>query len=402
MKQKRDEPFRSFSSRVRGKAETCGFSTTSVCDVSSQTSNSVDYTDHIIRDVLVAGIYNADIRRDVLGVDMITDKSVNEVIGLVEKREMARDVHNVSANMSSFSTYRKEVRKVPVPRKSPGPLPGFSDTCTASRTSECVPCPQCGNQFTHFREGRNGVVNSKPFEVCIDCFRSKRQRGRQRQNGHALAKVSGIDQQDQGELDAISQISTISSQDQINIVGALPVRLQCVTPDGIKRSCATMVYISPCAEGFFLSLEAMFDLDLLKPGSPFYPSELRSMESKHSPKTCDMGGIPVVAGNETPGKDKCACPARGEVPSRPKSLPFEPVPDNNSKMKTWLLERFSSSTFNVCPHQTLPSMAGPKVQIHMSKNATPKAFHTPAPVPLHWKDQVYADLLRDEALGVIE
>ena len=173
MKQKRDEPFRSFSSRVRGKAETCGFSTTSVCDCGK--SNSVDYTDYIIRDVLVAGIYDADIRIVVLGVD-ITDKSVNEVIGLVEKREMARDAHNVSANMSSFSTYRKEVRKVPVPRKSPGPPPGFSDTCTASRTSECVPCPQCGNQFTHFTEGRNGVVNSTPFEVCIDCFRSKRQR----------------------------------------------------------------------------------------------------------------------------------------------------------------------------------------------------------------------------------
>ena len=58
----------------------------------------------------------------------------------------------------------------------------------------------------------------------------------------------------------------------------------------------------------------MLDLDLLKPDSPFYPSELRSMESKHSPKTCDMGGIPVMAGNETPGKDKCACPARGKVP----------------------------------------------------------------------------------------
>ena len=31
MKQKRDEPYRSFSSRVRGQAETCAFLTTSLC-----------------------------------------------------------------------------------------------------------------------------------------------------------------------------------------------------------------------------------------------------------------------------------------------------------------------------------------------------------------------------------
>ena len=45
MKQKRDEPYHSFSSRVRGKAETCAFLTVSrcVCGV----SNSVDYTDSV-------------------------------------------------------------------------------------------------------------------------------------------------------------------------------------------------------------------------------------------------------------------------------------------------------------------------------------------------------------------
>ena len=71
-------------------------------------------------------------------------------------------------------------------------------------------------------------------------------------------------------------------------------------------------------------------------------------------------------------------------------------------MKAWLLEQFGSSTFNVCPHQNLPSMTGPVIKIHVADDATPKAFHTPAHIPLHWKDQVHADLLCDEALGVIE
>ena len=71
-------------------------------------------------------------------------------------------------------------------------------------------------------------------------------------------------------------------------------------------------------------------------------------------------------------------------------------------MKDWLLQTFASSTFNTCPHRPLPCMTGPPVEIHLEDDALPKAVHKPAPVPVHWQDQVYKDLLRDEALGVAE
>ena len=71
-------------------------------------------------------------------------------------------------------------------------------------------------------------------------------------------------------------------------------------------------------------------------------------------------------------------------------------------MKNWLLAIFASSTFNMCPHRPLPVMSGPPVEIHLKDDAVPRACHTPANVPLHWQKQVYEDLLRDEALGVIE
>ena len=83
-------------------------------------------------------------------------------------------------------------------------------------------------------------------------------------------------------------------------------------------------------------------------------------------------------------------------------LPFEPVPENIDLMKEWLLKTFASSTFNTCPHQPLPRMSGPDIQIHVDENATPKACHTPASIPIHWKDQVHAQLLCDESIGVIE
>ena len=51
----------------------------------------MNFTDHIMRDVLLAGIYDADIRREMYGTDKILQQPVNDVISLVEKKEMARE-----------------------------------------------------------------------------------------------------------------------------------------------------------------------------------------------------------------------------------------------------------------------------------------------------------------------
>ena len=59
MNQSVDEPVRTFAARVRGKAETCGFLTTTKCTKCKEDVYA-DYTKDVIRDVLLAGI--ADIR----------------------------------------------------------------------------------------------------------------------------------------------------------------------------------------------------------------------------------------------------------------------------------------------------------------------------------------------------
>ena len=41
----------------------------------------------------------------------------------------------------------------------------------------------------------------------------------------------------------------------------------------------------------------------------------------------------------------CSCPQRGAAPPRPSELPFPCKPENNTKMKAWLLDRYASSTF---------------------------------------------------------
>ena len=65
MKQDRDEAFRAFAARVRGKAETCSYHINCACGL------QVDFTEVMIRDVLIGGIYDMDIRRDIIGTQSI-------------------------------------------------------------------------------------------------------------------------------------------------------------------------------------------------------------------------------------------------------------------------------------------------------------------------------------------
>ena len=88
MQQERYESFRAFAARVRGKAETCAI-------------------DSIIMDVLIAGIADSDIRRDVLSTSAILERAVNGVNTVAERKEMGRNALPSSASgISSFKRGR--------------------------------------------------------------------------------------------------------------------------------------------------------------------------------------------------------------------------------------------------------------------------------------------------------
>ena len=72
------------------------------------------------------------------------------------------------------------------------------------------------------------------------------------------------------------------------------------------------------------------------------------------------------------------------------------------ELQKWILDFYSSSAFNCCECQPLPSMHGPPLKIHMQEGVKPVASHSPIPVPIHWQKSVKAGLDRDEAIGVIE
>ena len=145
MRQQRDEPFRSFAARVRGKAETCAYVTECIC------TRKVNFTDTIVRDVLLAGIADIDIRREVLGTDAILGRAVNDVIAIVVSKEMARNALPTTA--AGISSFRRE-KATPT---------GTQSTPDRNRTAMC---PDCKQTFSLFSEGARGW-NTRPHRQCI-------------------------------------------------------------------------------------------------------------------------------------------------------------------------------------------------------------------------------------------
>ena len=110
MRQDRDESFRSYAARVRGKAETCSYTTRCSCDL------TLNFTDIIVKDVLIAGIADLDIRRDIdlLGIDSVLDKSLTDVITLVGSRLFTegRSGWNTKPHRQYVKCYKERRRRL--------------------------------------------------------------------------------------------------------------------------------------------------------------------------------------------------------------------------------------------------------------------------------------------------
>jgi hypothetical protein len=491
--QERGETFRSFTTRVRGKAETCSFGAKCEC------GKNVDYTDHVIRDILINGIADSDIRLDILGTADILQRNINDLTGIVESKEMARNAIP-SSNLTAVSSFRQQ--------KAQGPDNARNHRPSQSNQSKQAICPDCKVSFNVYTEGARGW-NSKPHKVCLSCFRARRQKKssltptasstasssaihttepecvsqiaavhpttiqnvpkkhhpqitldhhvfskgewkKARFKPHPRASIvlamdaaaqakyiTGIKNVStrvgvsaiadtgaqcdvwslrdflacgfkQDHLIPVTMGFTAANRSPISIEGAFFATIQ--ASNGTKTtSCRSMVYVSSCVNAMYLSYESLLNLDIM--AETLYPSD-RQIQQTHTAPASSMPSsvsgceIRVInSGCNAPGtspEGPCSCPQRGPAPQLPAVLPFPCTAENINRMKAWLLDRYASSTFNTCPHRALSCMEGPPIEIHVDPTAPPKACHTPSPVPLHWQQKVYDDLLRDEALGVIE
>ena len=122
MNQERDEALHAFAALDRGMAETCSYTIGCSC------GNNVDFTEVIITDVLIAGIYDTDIQRYILGTQGILDKSIHDVIALVRSKEMARNA--LPASNASVSGYRRQNKLPDKGKTALSPIVKRSSPCT--------------------------------------------------------------------------------------------------------------------------------------------------------------------------------------------------------------------------------------------------------------------------------
>ena len=67
-----------------------------------------------------------------------------------------------------------------------------------------------------------------------------------------------------------------------------------------------------------------------------------------------------------------------------------------------MIENFRALLFNNCTHQKLPLVKGSQpLSLHLDHNVKPIAWHKAGSIPLHFVDQVKADLDRNMRLGVL-
>ena len=133
-----------------------------------------NYTHFVIRDTLLNGIADSEIRREILRTADILATAVN-VIALVEYKEMAWNAIP-STYVSAMSEFKRVKNSAPGKDHQTSVRKQF--TSAASDQSTRLPCPGCKKLFSLYREGARGW-NTGPYTLCLDCFRKRR--GNQRE-----------------------------------------------------------------------------------------------------------------------------------------------------------------------------------------------------------------------------
>ena len=169
-KQDHGEPFREFYANVRSSACTCNF--TVQCPHACCRDNApIDYTSQVVKDTLISGIADAEIRKDVLGWSSLDEKTDKEIVAFVEEKEIARNALLGSTNAAT-SGYRKRVSQKPVEEKGKRIEQPKNDSEEKRKLALKGKCPTCKADYNLYNKFRSGALNKEAFVLCRNCHRT--------------------------------------------------------------------------------------------------------------------------------------------------------------------------------------------------------------------------------------
>ena len=118
----------------------------------------------MIRHVILNGLYDDDNRRDIFSEAALDTMIINNLVAMLEGKELARDATRVPS-VSAVSQFKKKQKEVKVP----------SDF-------ECEgTCSTCNTSIKLFKRMRNGKYNKTAFTDCFDCWKLKNRSGQFRE-----------------------------------------------------------------------------------------------------------------------------------------------------------------------------------------------------------------------------
>ena len=164
MRQDRGQPIRSFAAKVKGKAHTCAFSkpcATATCNL------NVDYTEDIVKHVILAGIVDEDIQREVLGLEGLDAKSLNDTIATIENKEMA--ARAMSSALPAASPNISAAHTQP-------PKNTAANNALRTKLAQKTNCKKCNVSMQKFKQfkPRSGPPKLREFDMCKECWDSEK------------------------------------------------------------------------------------------------------------------------------------------------------------------------------------------------------------------------------------
>ncbi len=171
MTQEHGQLFREFFANVRALANTCEYSVKCIHECCAEKEN-IDYTSNVVTEVLIAGIADLEIYKEVLTHPDLDKKSDKDIVLLVEEKEIARKACCANrSDVSALSAYQK--MKKDVARKPPANNHNNSDESESkNKLSLKGKCASCSKEMRLYIRYRSGKMNKEAFNTCVDCFKA--------------------------------------------------------------------------------------------------------------------------------------------------------------------------------------------------------------------------------------
>ena len=206
-KQSHGEKFREFYANVKAAASTCNY-TVKCPNECCNNHPRVDYSTIVIKDVLIAGIADPEIRKEVLSWPELDEKNDRELVAFVEAKEIARNAWNntpISAT-AGISNYRKGSR-----HDNDGIEHSLKKKLQLKGT-----CSVCKREISLYKRFQNGRVNKRAFTSCQTCHKkantsNSNNNGVYLENGSEESESSAITSFFIGSIEVDCKTTCISS-----------------------------------------------------------------------------------------------------------------------------------------------------------------------------------------------